>query len=132
MNFAGCSNPETEPQIMRGAKMNYSLEEQGGSAAATKRPRNFPSNEEVSVQELSRAVGQHALLQAEIDRKIASHIIAMRDDLRSAKEEIGSLRAQMNQLIHSLAQAVESTLGQKIRAPQTNAADRLSLNSRSK
>ena len=112
--------------------MNYSLVEQGGSAAATKRPRNFPSNEEVSVQELSRAVGQHALLQAEIDRKIASHIIAMRDDLRSAKEEIGSLRAQMNQLIHSLAQAVESTLGQKIRAPQTNAADRLSLNSRSK
>ena len=47
--------------------MNYSLVEQVGSGATTKRQRDFPSNEEVSVQELSRAVGQHALLQAEID-----------------------------------------------------------------
>jgi hypothetical protein len=112
--------------------MNYSLVEQEGSGTATKRQKDFPSNEEVSVQELSRAVGQHALLQAEIDGKIASHIIAMRDDLRAAKEEIGSLRAQMDQLIRSLAQALESTVRETIRTPQTRVAERFSLTTRSK
>jgi hypothetical protein len=112
--------------------MNYSLVEREGSGTATKRQKDFPSNEEVSVQELSRAVGQHALLQAEIDGKIASHIIAMRDDLRVAKEEIGSLRAQVDQLIHGLSQALQSTLSQRNRAPQSNPADRASLQSRSK
>lgn len=112
--------------------MNYSLVEQAGSATTTKGQKGLLTNEEVSVQELSRAVGQHALLQAEIDGKIASHIIAMRDDLRAAKEEIGSLRAQMDQLIHSLAQALESSVRQNLRTPQTRVADRFSLTTRSK
>jgi LPS O-antigen subunit length determinant protein (WzzB/FepE family) len=116
--------------------MNDGLVEQADRCAADRRQKEFSSNVEssveVSVQELSRAVGRHALLQVEIDRKIALHIVEMREELRLAKSELQSLRAQMDQLIHSLAQALESTLRQQVRAPQASAADRYSPNTRSK
>src|ERR1700730_15342525 len=97
--------------------MNYGLVEQADRSAADRRQKEFSSNVEssveVSVQELSRAVGQHALLQVEIDRKIALHIIEMREELR-------------------LAQALESTLRQQVRAPQASATDRFPPNTRGK
>jgi hypothetical protein len=116
--------------------MNYGLVEQVDRCAADRRQKEFSSKAEssvaASVQELSRAVGQHALLQVEIDHKIASHIVEMREELRLAKSELQSLRAQMDQLIHSLAQALESTLRQQVRAPQASAADRFLPNTRGK
>ena len=116
--------------------MNYGLVEQADRSAADRRQKEFSSSVEssveVSVQELSRAVGQHALLQVEIDRKIALHIVEMREELRLAKSELQSLRAQMDQLIHGLAQALESTLRQQVRAPQASATDRFSPNTRGK
>jgi hypothetical protein len=116
--------------------MDYGLVEQADRCAADRRQKEFSSNVEssveVSVQELSRAVGQHALLQVEIDRKIALHIIEMREELRLAKDELQSLRAQIDQLIHGLAQALESTLRPQVRAPQASAIDRFSPNTRGK
>jgi LPS O-antigen subunit length determinant protein (WzzB/FepE family) len=112
--------------------MNYGLVEQADRSAADRRQKEFSSSVEVGVQELSQAVGQHALLQVEIDRKIALHIVEMREELRLAKSELQSLRAQMDQLIHSLAQALESTLRQQVRAPQANSADQFSPNTRGK
>jgi hypothetical protein len=38
----------------------------------------------------------------------------------------------MDQLIHSLAQALESSVRQNLRTPQTRVADRFSLTTRSK
>jgi hypothetical protein len=93
--------------------MNYSSGEQAGYGVGAQRQKALPSSEAVSVEQLSRAVGQHALLQAEIDRRIALHIVQMREDLRSAKDEVCSLRAQLDQLIGNLAQALGSTVGQQ-------------------
>ena len=61
---------------------------------------------QLSVDQLARAVGEHALRQAEIDQKMVNRIIELRDELSSAKNEIESLRSQINQLIQGLSQAL--------------------------
>jgi tetratricopeptide (TPR) repeat protein len=101
-------------------------------AATVRPPVNFPSPESLTVEELSQAVGRHALLQVEIDQKIASHIVAMREEFRSTMNEVQALRAQMDQLVRGLADAVNSTRGPQIRAPQTNAPGQLPMTTRSK
>jgi tetratricopeptide (TPR) repeat protein len=95
-------------------------------------PVDFPSPETMTIEELSQAVGKHALLQVEIDQKIASHIVAMREEFRSTMNEVQALRAQMDQLVRGLTDAVNSTCGPQIRAPQTNPAGQLPVATRSK
>jgi tetratricopeptide (TPR) repeat protein len=103
------------------------------AAAPTRRPPvDFPSPETLTVEELSQAVGRHALLQVEIDQKIASHIVAMREEFRSTMNEVQALRAQMDQMVRGLADAVNSARGPQIRAPQSNPAGQLPMTTRSK
>jgi tetratricopeptide (TPR) repeat protein len=101
-------------------------------APTVRPPVDFPSPETLTVEELSQAVGKHALLQVEINQKIASHIVAMREEFRSAMNEVQALRAQMDQLVGGLTDAVNSTRGPQIRAPQTNPAGQLPMTTRSK
>ena len=112
--------------------MNYNLAERVGSGTVTQKQKDFPSPEALTVEELSQAVGKHALLQVEVDQKIASHIVAMREDFRSTMNEVQALRAQMDQLVRGLTDAVNSTRGPQIRAPQTNPAEQLPMTTRSK
>ena len=112
--------------------MNYNLVEQVGSGTAAQKQKESPSGETLTVEELSQAVGKHALLQAEVDQTIASHIIAIREELRSTKDEVQSLREQMEHLIRSLTHALDGTRGPQTRAPQTNPAGQLPMTIRSK
>jgi hypothetical protein len=112
--------------------MNYNLTEQAGSRTAAQKQKDFPSPETLTVEELSQAVGKHALLQVEVDQKIASHIVAMREEFRSAMSEVQALRAQMDQLVRGLTDAVNSTRGPQIRIPQSNPAGQLPMTTRSK
>jgi hypothetical protein len=61
---------------------------------------------QLSVDQLARAVGEHALRQAEIDQKMATRIIELRDELSSAKDEIKLLRSQLNQLVQGLSEGL--------------------------
>jgi hypothetical protein len=88
--------------------MKSTLLEQAGAAIAVRKQRDVEPkrNDQGALEELSRAVGEHALLQAEIDHKMATRIVAMDDDLRSARDEIRTLRGQIEQLIQGLSQGL--------------------------
>jgi DNA-binding ferritin-like protein len=80
---------------------------------------------QLGVDELARAVGEHALRQAEIDQKMATRILDLRDELNSAKSEINSLRSQLNQLIQGLSQGL--AIAQQQSATTTKSALQTSL-----
>src|SRR5215475_6877360 len=61
---------------------------------------------QTAIDQLARAVGEHALRQAEIDQRMATRLLELRDELSTAKEEIRSLRAQVDQLIQGLSQGL--------------------------
>jgi hypothetical protein len=85
---------------------------------------------QLSVDQLARAVGEHALCQAEIDQKMATRIIELRDELGTAKDEIESLRSQMNQLMQGLSQALGVAQPSAIAAKSALHASLASLRSR--
>jgi len=64
------------------------------------------SEGQLPIDQLARAVGEHALRQVEIDQRMATRILELRDELNAAKDEIRSLRAQVEQLIHGLSQGL--------------------------
>ena len=65
-----------------------------------------PTERPLTVDQLAQAVGEHALRQAEIDQTMAERIIELRNELNTAKDEIRSLRAQIEQLVQGLSQGL--------------------------
>ena len=62
----------------------------------TQQVRHVTATErQTAIDQLARAVGEHALRQAEIDQRMATRLIELRDELSAAKDEIRSLRAQV-------------------------------------
>jgi hypothetical protein len=98
--------------------MKSTLLDQAGAAIAARKQRDVEpkQNNHLALEDLSRAVGEHALLQAEIDHKMATRIVAMGEDLRAAKEDIRSLRGQIEQLIQGLSQGLALAHPETMRA----------------
>lgn len=89
------------------------------SAPPTQQVRHVtPSERQTSIDQLARAVGEHALRQAEIDQRMATRLIELRDELGVAKDEIRSLRAQVDQLIDGISQGLALAKAQSSRATQ--------------
>jgi hypothetical protein len=65
-----------------------------------------PLERPLTVDQLARAVGEHALRQAEIDQKMATRILELRDELKVSNDAILSLRAQFEQLMQGLSQGL--------------------------
>jgi hypothetical protein len=72
-----------------------------------------------AIDQLAHAVGEHALRQAEIDQRMATRLIELRDELGAAKDEIRSLRGQVEQLIQGLSQGLTLAQAQSARATQS-------------
>jgi hypothetical protein len=77
-----------------------------------------PTERQAAIDQLARAVGEHALRQAEIDQRMATRLIELRDELSAAKDEIRSLRAQVETLIQGLSQGLALAQTQSTRAAQ--------------
>ena len=77
-----------------------------------------PTERQAAIDQLARAVGEHALRQAEIDQRMATRLIELRGELSAAKDEIRSLRAQVETLIQGLSQGLALTQTQSTRAAQ--------------
>jgi hypothetical protein len=77
--------------------MNNNLAEQSGPGIEAQ-GQEPPFSVGPAVGELSQAVGKHALLQAQVGAKIASHLIGISDELRLAQKEVESLRARTDKL----------------------------------
>ena len=92
--------------------------EHAAAGTATGRRRELPSDEALSVEDLSRAVGENALLQTEVSRQMALRIVEMREDIRSMKTDMESLRTQVDRLVHGVSQALELTRSEWQRASQ--------------
>jgi hypothetical protein len=74
---------------------------------------------QTAIDQLARAVGEHALRQAEIDQRIATRLIELRDELSTAKDDIRSLRSQVEQLIQGLSQGLASVHAESARTAQS-------------
>jgi hypothetical protein len=79
-----------------------------------------PTERQTSIEQLARAVGEHALRQAEIDQRMATRLIELRDELSAAKDEIRSLRAQVETLIQGLSQGLALAHTQSARTTQAS------------
>ena len=77
-----------------------------------------PTERQPAIDQLARAVGEHALRQAEIDQRMATRLIELRDELSTAKDEIRSLRAQVETLIQGLSQGLALAHMQSSRVTQ--------------
>lgn len=78
-----------------------------------------PTERSLTVDQLARAVGEHALRQAEIDQKMARRLLELRDELTASKEEVRLLRSQVDQLIQGLTQGLSLTRQQSASAAQS-------------
>src|SRR5579859_5807687 len=82
-------------------------------------PDNPNSNERpLSIDQLARAVGEHALRQVQIDQKMATRILELCDELNAAKNEIRSLHARVEQLIQGLSQGLSLARSQSAHVTQ--------------
>jgi len=57
---------------------------------------------ELTMEELSRAIGENALLQTEVSRQMALRLVELRDQGQTAKAEIEQLRGQLQQLAYGV------------------------------
>jgi DNA-binding ferritin-like protein len=73
---------------------------------------------QLAIDQLASAVGEHALRQAEIDHKMATRILELREELSTAKDEIRSLQAQVEQLIHGISQGLMIARSQSAKTTQ--------------
>lgn len=100
--------------------MQSSLLHDPHTAKPTQQVRHVtPTERQTALDQLARAVGEHALRQAEIDQRMATRIIELRDDLTAAKDEIRSLRAQVDQLTQGLSQGLALARSQSTHATQS-------------
>lgn len=90
------------------------------SPTAQSRHPLAPLERPLTVDQLARAVGEHALRQAEIDQRIATRILELRDELAGAKDEIRTLQGQIEQLMHGLSQGLSLAHSQSARATQSS------------
>ena len=83
--------------------MNDNLVEQARRGTEAQNQEELSSGAGPAVGELSQAVGEHALLQAQVDVKVASHLIGIVDELQSTQKEVEALRTRMDELERDLA-----------------------------
>jgi chemotaxis protein histidine kinase CheA len=81
---------------------------------------NVPApDRQVAIDQLARAVGEHALRQVEIDQRMVSRLMELRGELSIAKDEIRSLRSQVEQLLQGLSQGLAFAHAQSVRTTQS-------------
>jgi DNA-binding ferritin-like protein len=100
-------------------RMQTTLLENRRPATPTQQVRHVtPTERQSAIDKLARAVGEHALRQAEIDQRMATRLIELRDELSTAKDEIRSLHAQVETLIQGLSQGLALAHTQSSRVTQ--------------
>jgi hypothetical protein len=99
--------------------MKSALPENPRSSSIPSLQDNPNSNKgQLAIDQLARAVGEHAMRQVQIDQKMATRILELRDELNAAKDEIRSLHGQVEQLIQGLSQGLLLACSQSARATQ--------------
>src|SRR4051794_20943043 len=63
--------------------------------------------QELTLEQLSRAVGENALLQTEVSREMALKLVELRDEIRIARTEIERLQGQIEHFLGGVTRALE-------------------------
>jgi predicted SAM-dependent methyltransferase len=82
--------------------------------------KQFLSEQESNSASFAKAVGENALLQAEVNRQMAFRIVQMREEISAGKTEIASLRRQVDDLIRGMGQAFALSHSQSTQPNGTN------------
>jgi len=69
---------------------------------------NANGQAQITIDELARAVAQNALLNAEVDQKLAMRLIETREELEATQEALMALRRQFEQFTNGMARVLES------------------------
>jgi predicted SAM-dependent methyltransferase len=89
-------------------------------AACVVPTKQFLPKRESNTDALAKAVGENALLQAEVNRQMALRIVQMREEIGAGRNEIATLRRQVDHLIRGIGQAFALSHGQSIQSNGTN------------
>jgi Tfp pilus assembly protein PilO len=68
-----------------------------------------PGAYKADLEKLATAVAENALLNTEVDRRIAVNLMQAREEIVSMKEEVESLRRQFENLTRGMAHVLEAT-----------------------
>jgi predicted SAM-dependent methyltransferase len=75
--------------------------------------KEFPSDQDLRVEQLNRAAGENALLQTEFSRQIALRIVGMLEAICSPNEKVECLRKQVEGLMQSVTHALDLARGER-------------------
>lgn len=70
---------------------------------------NSNRQEQITIDELARAVSENALLNTQVDQKLAARLIETREELKATQEALNTLRRQFEQFLHGIEQVLVLT-----------------------
>lgn len=72
--------------------------------------REEPSRSQaMTIEQLSQAVAENALLNTEVDRKIVARLLEVQEELKATQRTVRDLQQQFLQLLRNLGHVIETT-----------------------
>ncbi len=87
--------------------MKASLVEFVNAAPAAGPVAGSSDSYKADLDKLATAVAQNALLNAEVDQRIAAHVMQARQEIVAMKGEVESLRRQIEHMLRGMAHVLE-------------------------
>lgn len=105
--------------------MKASLVEFVNAAPASTNGAEFSTRYKADLEKLATAVAQNAMLNTEVDRKIATNLLQAREEIVALKVAMESLRRQFENLTLGMVHVLEITRSERVQqmpgATQRNA-----------
>lgn len=89
--------------------MNATLAEEAATLRAAVKREEPSGDQAVTLEQLSQAVADNALLNAEVDRKIVTRLMEAREEIKATQRDVQNLQQQFAQFVRNLGQVIEAT-----------------------
>lgn len=87
--------------------MNSTLAEAISATPYAAARTEIPADQSVTLEQLTQAVADNALLNAEVDRKILARLLEAREEIKATQRAVEDLRQQFEQMVRNVGQVVE-------------------------
>lgn len=89
--------------------MNAFVADMNAGSHSTPVAANPNGQRPITLDELARAVSENALLNTQVDQKLAARLIETREELKATQEALNTLRRQFEQFLHGIEQVLVLT-----------------------
>lgn len=87
--------------------MNSTLAEAISATPYAAARTEIPADQSVTLEQLTQAVADNALLNTEVDRKILARLLEAREEIKATQRAVEDLRQQFEQMVRNVGQVVE-------------------------